>query len=123
VTVCGWVAKRREHGEHLAFLDVRDHTGIVQCVVPGTVDVRSEYVVAVIGVVRPRPEGTVNPDLPTGERRARRLHRHGAQRGRASRPSRVDDRVEVDEVIRLKHRFVDLRRPRRCRPTSASGPR
>ena len=49
VTVCGWVAKRREHGEHLAFLDVRDHTGIVQCVIPGTVDVRSEYVVAVEG--------------------------------------------------------------------------
>ena len=67
VTVCGWVAKRREHGEHLAFIDLRDHTGIVQCVVPGTVDVRSEYVLAVEGVVRLRPEGTVNPDLPTGE--------------------------------------------------------
>ena len=59
--MCGWVAKRREHGEHLAFLDLRDHTGIIQCVVPGTVDVRSEYVVAVEGVVRARPEGTVEP--------------------------------------------------------------
>ena len=47
VTVCGWVAKRREHGEHLAFLDVRDHSGIIQAVVDGSVDVRSEYVVRV----------------------------------------------------------------------------
>ncbi|HEX3981067.1 MAG TPA: OB-fold nucleic acid binding domain-containing protein, partial [Acidimicrobiales bacterium] len=67
VTVCGWVAKRREHGEHLAFIDLRDHTGIVQCVIPGTVDVRSEYVLSVEGTVRQRPEGTVNPDLPTGQ--------------------------------------------------------
>ena len=66
-TVCGWVAKRREHGEHLAFVDLRDHTGIVQCVIPGTVDVRSEYVVQVAGAVRARPEGTVNPELATGE--------------------------------------------------------
>jgi len=111
VRVCGWVAKRREHGEHLAFVDLRDHTGIVQCVVPGTVDVRSEYVIAVEGVVRPRPEGTVNPDLPTGQ----------VELGECTvtvlaaaepPPFVVDDRVEVDETIRLKHRFVDLRRPR-----------
>ena len=63
VTVCGWVAKRREHGEHLAFVDLRDHTGIVQCVIQGTVDVRSEFVVAVQGMVRPRPDGTVNACL------------------------------------------------------------
>jgi len=111
VTVCGWVAKRREHGEHLAFVDLRDHTGIVQCVVPGTVDVRSEYVVAVEGEVRHRPEGTVNPELPTGE----------VELGDCSvtvlnvaepPPFAVDDRVEVDEVVRLTNRFVDLRRPR-----------
>jgi aspartyl-tRNA synthetase len=104
------VAKRREHGEHLAFIDVRDHTGIVQCVVPGTVDVRSEYVVAVEGTVRLRPEGTVNPDLPTGEVEVgdctvRLLN------AAEPPPFPVDDRVDVDEVIRLKHRFVDLRRP------------
>ena len=111
VTVCGWVAKRREHGEHLAFIDLRDHTGIIQCVVPGTVDVRSEYVVAVEGLVRFRPDGTGNADLPTGE----------VEIGDCSvtilnaaepPPFAVDDRVEVDEVIRLKHRFVDLRRPK-----------
>ncbi|HLK46020.1 MAG TPA: OB-fold nucleic acid binding domain-containing protein, partial [Acidimicrobiales bacterium] len=44
LTVCGWVAHRREHGEHLAFVDLRDHSGLVQCVVDGSVDVRSEYV-------------------------------------------------------------------------------
>ncbi|HVT77260.1 MAG TPA: OB-fold nucleic acid binding domain-containing protein, partial [Acidimicrobiales bacterium] len=57
VTVCGWVARRREHGEHLAFVDVRDYTGVVQCVVDGAHDLRNEYVVAVTGVVRARPEG------------------------------------------------------------------
>jgi aspartyl-tRNA synthetase len=111
VTVCGWVAKRREHGEHLAFLDVRDHTGIVQCVVPGTVDVRSEYVVAVVGVVRPRPDGTVNPDLPTGDVELGDCTVTVLNAAEPP-PFAVDDRVEVDEVIRLKHRYVDLRRPR-----------
>jgi aspartyl-tRNA synthetase len=110
VTVCGWVAKRREHGEHLAFVDLRDHTGIIQCVVPGTVDVRSEYVVAVDGLVRARPEGTINPELPTGEVE---LADCTVTLLNAAEPPPfgVDDRVEVDEVIRLKHRFVDLRRP------------
>jgi len=111
VRVCGWVAKRREHGEHLAFVDLRDHTGVVQCVVPGTVDVRSEYVLAVEGVVRPRPEGTVNPDLPTGQVE---LGECTVTLLAAAEPPPfvVDDRTEVDETVRLKHRFIDLRRPR-----------
>jgi aspartyl-tRNA synthetase len=111
VTVCGWVAKRREHGEHLAFVDLRDHTGIVQCVIPGTVDVRSEYVIAVSGVVRPRPEGTVNPELPTGEVEIGECTVVVLNTAEPP-PFAVDDRIEVDEVVRLKHRFVDLRRPR-----------
>jgi aspartyl-tRNA synthetase len=111
VTVCGWVAKRREHGEHLAFIDLRDHSGIVQCVIPGTVDVRSEYVLAVEGTVRPRPEGTVNPELPTGQVELGECTVTVLNRAEPP-PFAVDDRVEVDEVIRLKHRFVDLRRPR-----------
>jgi aspartyl-tRNA synthetase len=110
VRVCGWVARRREHGEHLAFIDLRDHTGIIQCVIPGTVDVRSEYVIAVEGEVRARPAGTVNPDLPTGE-----VELGGCTvtvlNHAEPPPFVVDDRVEVDEAIRLKHRFVDLRRP------------
>ena len=111
VTVCGWVAKRREHGEHLAFVDLRDHSGIVQCVVPGSVDVRSEYVLAVEGVVRPRPDGTVNADLPTGQIELGECTVTVLNRAEPP-PFAVDDRVEVDEGIRLKHRFVDLRRPR-----------
>ena len=67
VAVCGWVARRREHGEHLAFVDVRDQSGVVQCVVDNSVDVRSEYVVRIAGTVRKRPDGTVNLNLPTGE--------------------------------------------------------
>ena len=67
VSVCGWVARRREHGEHLAFIDLRDHTGLIQCVVDGAHDLRSEFVVRITGVVRRRPDGTVNLNLATGE--------------------------------------------------------
>src|ERR1017187_3227550 len=67
ISVCGWVAKRREHGEHLAFLDLRDRSGVVQAVVDGSVDVRSEYVLRITGTVSRRPEGTVNDRLATGE--------------------------------------------------------
>ncbi|HEX4219293.1 MAG TPA: aspartate--tRNA ligase [Acidimicrobiales bacterium] len=111
VRLCGWVAKRREHGEHLAFVDLRDHTGIVQCVVPGTVDVRSEYVIAVVGVVRHRPEGTVNPELPTGEIEIGDCVVEVLSVAEPP-PFAVDDRVDADEVVRLRNRFVDLRRPR-----------
>ena len=57
VTVCGWVARRREHGEHLAFVDVRDHAGVVQCVVDNAIDVRSEYVVRDHRRRAPAPRG------------------------------------------------------------------
>ncbi|MXZ54486.1 MAG: aspartate--tRNA ligase, partial [Acidimicrobiaceae bacterium] len=67
VTVCGWVDRRREHSEHLAFVDLRDHSGVLQCVVDGARDLRSEFVVRITGTVRPRPEGTANPALATGE--------------------------------------------------------
>ena len=63
VTVCGWVDRRREHGEHLVFIDLRDHSGVVQCVVDGSHDLRSEYVVQMTGEVRRRPEDTANPEL------------------------------------------------------------
>ena len=67
VTVCGWIARRREHGEHLAFLDVRDYSGVIQCVVDNSIDVRSEWVVQITGRVQARPDGTINANLPTGE--------------------------------------------------------
>ncbi len=111
VAVCGWVARRREHGEHLAFIDVRDRSGIVQCVVDGAHDLRSEYVVRVTGAVRRRPEGTANPGLPTGE-----IEIGPAQVEILSAaeppPFQIDERVDVDETVRLRYRYVDLRSER-----------
>ena len=112
VRVCGWVARRREHGEHLAFVDVRDHTGVVQCVVDNTVDVRSEYVVRVTGVVRERPEGTVNPNLPTGEVEIGECVVE-VLRAATPPPFPIDARADdVDENVRLQYRYLDLRRER-----------
>ena len=110
VRLCGWVARRREHGEHLAFIDLRDHTGLVQCVVDGGLDVRSEYVVSVEGVVRRRPEGTVNPKLATGEIEIHDCHIEVLSAAETP-PLSVEDRVEADEAIRLRYRYLDLRRP------------
>ncbi|HEX2047226.1 MAG TPA: aspartate--tRNA ligase [Acidimicrobiales bacterium] len=109
-SVCGWVASRREHGEHLAFLDVRDHTGVVQCVVDGAHDLRSEYVVRVSGVVRIRPEGTANPNLPTGEVEIGDCTVEILSVAEPP-PFPLTDRVDADEVLRLRHRYVDIRRP------------
>ena len=111
VTVCGWVARRREHGEHLAFVDLRDHTGIVQCVIDHATDVRSEWVVAVTGTVRQRPEGTVNPGIGTGEVEIGDCTVEVLNEAEPP-PFSVDDRDESDEPVRLKYRYVDLRRPR-----------
>jgi aspartyl-tRNA synthetase len=110
VSVCGWVASRREHGEHLAFVDVRDHTGVVQCVVDGASDLRSEYVVRVTGVVRARPEGTVNPALATGEVEVGECTVEVLNTAEPP-PFPVSDRTEADENLRLRYRYVDLRRP------------
>ena len=112
VTVCGWVAKRREHGDKLAFVDLRDHSGIIQCVIDNAVDVRSEYVVKITGVVRPRPEGTVNSNLSTG---AVEIGECVVEVLRAAEPppfpvdARADD---VDENVRLQYRYIDIRRER-----------
>jgi len=111
VTVCGWVGRRREHGEHLAFVDLRDHTGIIQCVIDHATDVRSEWVIAVTGTVRHRPEGTVNPGIGTGEVEIGDCTVEVLNESEPP-PFSVDDRDESDEPVRLKHRYVDLRRPR-----------
>ncbi|MHB8244873.1 MAG: aspartate--tRNA ligase [Acidimicrobiales bacterium] len=111
VSVCGWVARRREHGEHLAFVDVRDHTGIVQCVVDDAHDLRSEHVVRVTGVVRPRPDGTCNEMLATGEVE---IGADSVEVLSAAEPPpfAVDGRAETDEQVRLRYRFIDLRSER-----------
>ncbi len=109
VSVCGWVAKRREHGEHLAFLDLRDYSGLVQAVVDGSVDVRSEYVVRVTGTVSRRPEGTVNDRLSTGEVELTECEVELLSSAE-SPPFQIDERADVDEQVRLKYRYIDLRR-------------
>jgi len=111
VALCGWVARRREHGEHLAFVDLRDRTGIVQCVVDGAADLRSEFVVRVTGVVRHRPEGTTNAGIPTGEVEVGECEVEVLSRAEPP-PFPVDERIDTDETIRLRHRYVDLRRDR-----------
>ncbi len=111
VRLCGWVARRREHGEHLAFVDLRDHSGIIQCVIDHALDVRHEWVVAVTGRVRERPEGTVNPGIGTGEVEIGDCALEVLNESEPP-PFSVDDRVESDEPVRLRYRYVDLRRPR-----------
>ncbi len=111
VTVCGWVDRRREHSEHLAFVDLRDHTGVLQCVVDGARDLRSEYVVRITGTVRLRPEGTANPALATGEVELQDCEVELLSRAEPP-PFPLDERTEVDETLRLRHRYVDLRKPR-----------
>lgn len=112
VSVCGWVARRREHGEHLAFVDLRDFSGVVQCVVDNAVDVRSEWVVRITGTVRARPEGTVNPNLPTGDVEIGDCTVEVLNIAEPP-PFPVDERADgVDESIRLRHRYVDIRRER-----------
>ncbi len=109
VTVCGWVAKRREHGEHLAFLDLRDRSGVLQAVVDGSVDVRNEYVVRITGTVSPRPEGTINDRLVTGSIELTECVVEVLATAEAP-PFQLDDRIDIDEQVRLRHRFLDLRR-------------
>ena len=111
VTLCGWVDRRREHGEHLAFIDLRDRSGVIQVVVQGAADLRSEYVLQVKGKVRERPSETVNTSLETGG-----IEVEGAEVTVLAEaeppPFPIDDRTDVDEVLRLRHRYVDLRRSR-----------
>lgn len=115
VTVAGWVQRRRDHGG-IAFLDIRDASGLVQVVAdpeehPSVENLKMEFCVRVSGTVRRRPEGTENPDLATGE------FEIGAETIEVLAPAKtlpfmIDDRVEVEERARLQHRYLDLRRPR-----------
>jgi aspartyl-tRNA synthetase len=116
VVLTGWVARRRDHGG-VAFLDLRDVSGVAQVVVRdeildqgGARDLRNEYCVKVSGEVRQRPEGNANKDLPTGEIEvvATKLE---VLSPAAPLPFQIDERVTVGEEARLKHRYLDLRRP------------
>ncbi|MFV0275645.1 MAG: aspartate--tRNA ligase [Parahaliea sp.] len=117
VTLCGWVDRRRDHGG-VIFLDLRDREGIVQVVFdPDTQEyfqradrVRSEYVLKVTGRVRARSGATVNPTMATGE-----IEVLGKEleilNSAATPPFQLDEYTAVGEEVRLKHRYMDLRRP------------
>ena len=118
VILAGWVAKRRDHGG-VAFIDLRDASGIVQVVVrdefleaSGAHDLRNEFCIKVTGVVEARPEGNVNPNLPTGEVEVA-IRELEVLNPSAPLPFQIDERVTVGEEARLKYRYLDLRRPRR----------
>jgi aspartyl-tRNA synthetase len=111
VTLAGWVAKRRDHGG-VAFLDLREASGVVQVVVRDedvAHSLRNEYVVRVTGSVSKRPAGNANPNLPSGEIEviADEVEVLSAA---APLPFPIDDHIEVGEEARLKHRYLDLRR-------------
>lgn len=118
VVLCGWVAKRRDHGG-LIFIDLRDRSGIVQVVVDPdhagedfakAEAIRSEYVIKVHGVVRLRSEETINPNLATGEVEVVAKELEVLNSAKTS-PFYIQDGIDVDENLRLKYRYLDLRRP------------
>jgi len=118
VCVMGWVQRRRDHGG-LIFIDLRDREGIVQLALDPDRDlpshqkgeqVRSEYVLAALGKVSPRPEGTVNPKMKTGEVEIEISELLILNRSETP-PFMLDEFTEVAENIRLKYRYLDLRRP------------
>ncbi len=116
VEFCGWVNRRRDHGG-VIFIDLRDRSGLVQVVydpdrpeVFGTAEqVRNEFVVRVKGRVRARPEGTVNQDLATGEIEV--LGQELEILNRAETPPFQLDEDDTSEELRLRYRYIDLRRP------------
>lgn len=111
VKLCGWVHRRRDHGG-LVFIDCRDGTGIVQVVAtPEQAEVlRNEYVIQVTGSVRRRPEGTVNPELNSGEVEVAAQEINLLNKAKPL-PFNIDEYQEVGEEARLLYRYLDLRRP------------
>jgi len=119
VTLAGWVDRRRDHGG-LIFIDLRDREGIVQVVFNPEVskscheiasEMRSEYVVRVSGEVAPRPPGTENPKLPTGDIEVI-IHNTEILNPSKTPPFYINEDTEVEESLRLKYRYLDLRRAR-----------
>ncbi len=116
VTINGWVHRRRDHGG-VIFIDLRDRAGLVQVVVdPDVADafaiaehVRSEYVLAISGIVRDRPQGTVNPNMVSGEIEILAKHIEVLNESETP-PFPVESEIEVNEELRLKYRYIDLRR-------------
>lgn len=121
VTLTGWVSRRRDHGG-VIFIDLRDRSGIAQVVFRESAvaerahDLRSEYCIKVTGVVEPRPEGSENPNLPSGEIEVNVSDLEVLNKS-AALPFQVDDPSasgEVGEETRLRYRYLDLRRSRQA---------
>ena len=111
VTLAGWVARRRDHGG-VAFIDLREASGVVQVVIRDEQvahHLRSEYCLKITGTVAARPEGNQNPNLPTGEIEVI-AEDVEVLSSAAPLPFPIDEHVEVGEEVRLKHRYLDLRR-------------
>lgn len=117
VTLAGWVHRRRDHGG-VTFIDLRDRSGVVQAVAnpdiskaahEAATDVRNEWVIQVIGVVRKRPEGLENPNLPTGEIEVE-IAELMVLNPANTPPFVINEEAEVDENVRLRYRYLDLRR-------------
>jgi len=111
VTLAGWVGRRRDHGG-VAFIDLRDASGYAQVVLREEIahELRVEYVIQVTGEVRLRPEGSANPNLPSGEIEVV-CESVEILNTSAPLPFPIDEHVTVGEEARLKHRYLDLRRP------------
>lgn len=117
VELCGWVHRRRDHGG-VIFIDLRDREGLVQVVYDpdkpeifsSAEQVRNEYVLRIRGRVRARPDGTVNPDLATGEIEILGLALEVLNRAETP-PFQLDEHENASEEIRLRYRYIDLRRP------------
>jgi aspartyl-tRNA synthetase len=118
MAIAGWVFRRRDHGG-LIFIDLRDRSGLCQIVFSPDVaadvherahDLRAEYVIAVAGEIRRRPEGTENPNIPTGtvEMYVREMD---ILNEAAPLPYSMEEAAEAGEALKLKHRYLDLRRP------------
>lgn len=117
VILCGWVSRLRHHGG-IIFVDLRDRYGLTQLVVSSqdpvyeqAEELRPEYVVRVWGVVRARPEGMVNPHLPTGSIEVAVKQLEILSRSQLP-PFEIEGRKETDEVLRLRYRYLDLRKAR-----------
>ena len=112
VELYGWVARRRDHGG-VTFLDVRDRWGTVQVVVRSQTEtfVRNEYVIRVTGRVARRPAGSENPKMATGEVEVVADEVHVISEAKTP-PFEIVDDVDADEALRLKYRYLDLRRPK-----------
>lgn len=116
VELCGWVHRRRDHGG-VIFIDLRDRSGLVQVVFDPVApepfalaeSVRSEYVLKVAGTVRERPQGTVNANMKTGEIEVL-VSRMEVLNESETPPFPVESEIEVNEELRLRYRYIDLRR-------------